>query len=475
MNRKNILFISRERCDLFFIQAVRELVKDHNIIVVTSRHNQDTYDNIDGVTIEPWYNTDEIINICSQMDSPPASKIEKIEKELGTNCYQFNINYLLYDKFVRRYISKPSNTNNESYNELIPQRLLIEYEYLSKIIKRHNIDYAFFETIDLTDTMILDGMARNKTIKQAFAHEVNPIGGELRLRIVTGQHRRSPKIDHVYHSNKLNEESIRWAEQAIAKYEKEKPNTKYDNYHNELATILPKYTFSQIIDKTKRMLKGDSLAPAFIRLKNRLLSAKYFTNELPKGKIISYFLQLTPEASMCSQVPEFANQEHLIEQIAIHGKYGYTVAVKEHPICYGNREPKFYKELSQLPNVVMLPPSFPTREIITRSTAVVVATATSPGLESLGTGVPVVCLGDPFFNLCKNTVKIETPSQLWDVLDDLSVDHDELVKFVAAMYQATYDHPQYETFKDFEEREGSGIITAQAIKDEIALYESGAL
>lgn len=472
MNKPTILFLSRARCDAFFIEIINNLKQDYNIVVAVTDENRALYAAVEGIALEDWH--DEEINKAEieKLTAGQLEQIKDIEKTLGMNCYHFNINYFLYEKFVNRYAN---DLKNKAANAITPQRLLLDYNLLDAIIKKHDVKYAFFETVDLLNTTILTAMAKQGIIKQAFAHEINPIGGEMRVRIVSGQHRRSNKLEQILKHNLISAESMAWAEQAVAKYRTEKPQTGYDAYHAKMGEKMLPYSPKEFLSKIKRSLHGESLLPAIIRLKNRLLSKKYFSNELPEGKIVSYFLQLTPEATMCSQVPEFANQEHMLEQIAIHGKYGYTVVIKEHPAGFGNRPPSFYRELVNLPNVVMLAPSFPTREVILRSEAVVVATGTSPGLESIATNVPVICLGNPFFNLCKNTASIEHPRQVWDVIESIKADPAETVRFVAGLHQASYEYSNYVSKEEFMVRKNCGELVAKGLAAEISLYESGEL
>ncbi|SDK53411.1 Capsule polysaccharide biosynthesis protein [Maridesulfovibrio ferrireducens] len=472
MTKPAILFLSRGRRDPMFIDTINILKDKYHVVVITNQINHEIYSKIDNISIESSLSIEELKAACKNVTPSQLESIKKIEKELEINCYEFNVNYLLYRKFVSRYGAAHVHAFP---NEHIPQRLYLDYNFISEIINKYSIKYAFYETLDLIDSMIINAMAQQGMIKKAFEHSVESLGGELRLRIATGQYRRSPRIEHTLTSCELSKESLLWAEKTVAQYKHEKPKTKYDDYHTNLGKIINRVPVAKICNKIKRVFNGESFLPATIKLKNRILSAKYFSKNLPDTKIVSYFLQLTPEASMCSQVPEFADQEYLIEQIAIHGKYGYTVAVKEHPACYGNRGPRFYKELNLLPNVVLLPPSFPTRNLITRSEAVIVATGTSPGLESIATGVPVICLGKPYFNICGNTVKANSPREVWDALEKIKSKEAEQINFIAAMHQATYKHPQFETPEEFELGKGIGKIMAKALDDEIELYESGAL
>ncbi len=455
-----------------FIDTIENLKNKFKIVVLAPNESVECYKKISGIIVEKNLSYDELQEACKKVTPEQLAEIPLIEDKLGINCYEFNINYLLYRKYVSRF---GAGHIHAFFNDYIPQRLVLDYAMISKLVKKYNVDYAFYETLDLIDTMIINRMARKGIIKQAFEHMAESLGGEMRLRLSTGQRRDCHKLEYIYNHTKISEESVKWAKKAAAIYDQEKPATPYDSYQAKMGSIIPEITPAKLLDKFKRVRSGDSFVPTLMKISNRIRSTKYFTESLPEGKILSYFLQLTPEASTCSQVPEYADQEYLIEQIAMHGKYGYTIVVKEHPACFGNRLPRFYKELSLLPNVVLLPKSFPTRDLILRSEAVIVATATSPGLESLATGVPVICFGKPFFNICKNTYRCETPEQLWDLLAEISYSEDERIKFLAAMHQATYAHPHFDTPEAHELGTGVGEIMARALEDEIALYESGIL
>ena len=471
MDKPTILFLGRGRRDVMFIETIEGLKDKYNIVVLAPEESREKYKAVSGITVEKNLSQQELKEACARLTDAQLESIREIEKELGINCYEFNINYMLYRKYVSRY---GAPNIHEFLNNSVPQRLVLFYNRLTELLDQYDVNYVFYETIDMVDSMILNAMAEKGRIKAAFEHSVESLGGELRLRLATGQHRRSKKIDHIFNTCKLSEDSKTWASKAIAQYDIQKPDTKYDAYHAKMGRIIPKFSFQQLADKAKKVMNGETFLPALIKIYNRISSKKYFSKSLPEGKILSYFLQMTPEASMCSQVPEYADQEYLIE-IAIRGKYGYSIAIKEHPACFGNRQSQFYKELSLLPNVVLLPPSFPTRDLILKSEAVIVATGTTPGLESIATGVPVICLGKPYFNISKNTISCEKPEDVWKALGAIEYREEERHKFMAAMHQATYEHPQFDTPEDFELGLGIGKVMSKALDDEITLYEAGVL
>lgn len=472
MEKRTILFMSRPRRDLMFADAIRNLSNSFNIVVIATEQSKSLYRQIPGVSVEVGPIVDDYILAEKKMNSDDEAFIRGIEKEFGINCFEFNLNYLLYRKFASHYGVVNSHKQE---NETIGVRLLVEYKFLKNIVDKYKVDYCFYDTIDLINSRLLSAFANKGVIRQAFEHRVVSVGGELRIRIATGQRRDSKRINYLLERGQIGTESYEWAKDVLQQYKTNSVLSKYDIRHRKQSSLFPKYSFQDMLKRLGRAFTGDSLVPFVLQMRNRLLSLKYFSSNLPEGKILSYFLQLTPEASICSQAPQFADQNYLIEQIAIHAKYGFTVVVKEHPSCFGKRLPQFYKDLSLLPNVVLLPPSFPTRDLLLASSAVVVATGTSVGMEAIATCVPVIAVGQSFFDSCKNVRLAGSPTDVWNLIDDFEVDEEEQLKYVAALYEATYNQPQYENQTDHLRGKGVGQVLAQALTDEISLYEEGCL
>jgi hypothetical protein len=451
-----------------FIDCIEKLKGEMNIIVLTNDNNHERYSNIYEIKSIKMPNEEDVQNFIDKNIHIDQSEMEQIEKELGTNCFALNINYLLYRKFLSRY---GAGENIQKRNKNTDVYVVLYYRIIKKLVEKYNADYAVYETMDCFSSYILDAMAKQKIITQAFEPAVDSIGKNFRLRLASGQYRRSPHITYLYDQKNYSEDSVVWANEIVELSKKERLTTKYDRAHMAKSKVIPRYSLNQIINRLKN-LKNDSLYPSFVRLKNRFLVTKEFSNKLPENKYIAYFLQLTPEASMCSQTPELVNQEIFLEQIAIYARYGYSIVIKEHPIAYGNRPAQFYKELKMFPNVTILPPSYDVREIILNSSAVLVATATSPGYESFVDGVPIIALGNPLINISKNVRKINSPKEIWDHIDKLEFDHDDQIRFLAAFHSGSAEHPHISTDKEWVASKGIGEILASELKRIIPLYEN---
>lgn len=469
-----ILIIDKPRISSHFLDMTKNLKDNFNVVVLVQKEDLNLYQNINGIHLEEHIPTEfpveELNRIADEIKSKPEL-IFSIEKELDLNCYEFNINYLLYRKFASKYNIR--NTH-EYLNSHTPELLLLTYRKLKGIIDKYNIKYCYFESIDTLDSVILSAMARKKIITQTFERGFLSLGGEFRTRLCSGKRKRSPWLNYIYKNGLFSSKSKQKAYELLQKTKQNRQISVYDLEHMKMGTIFPKYSLNQIINKLKMVALGkDSLAPAIIKQKNRLRSLKYFSHNLPEGKFITYFLQVTPESSICYQAPEYANQDNLIEQIAIRGKYGYSVVVKEHPRCFGNRPPYFYKELSFLPNVTILPPSFSNRELILKTEAVFSVTATSPGLESILSGTPVITFGHPFFDCCPNVHNVSNPKELWDLVDKLKYDEEGQINFIAALLESSYLHPPVKGFKSIVQATGLGPVLAKGLEKEIGLYEKG--
>ncbi len=467
-----ILFLDRPRLTPLYIETIKAIKDKFKIVVLASQKDCYKYHNIPDIIVEEHIDEYDPTPAYQIFENCPKI-ISTIENELGINCYEFNINYLLYRKFASHY----GVVNKHKYmNTHIPELLTLNYLKLKTIIEKYKIKYAFFETIDSIDSVILSAMVRKGILKQTFERGIFSIGGKVRMRLGSGKFKRSPYIDYILKNKSFSDEATQWAKMVIKSTKQKRQISQYDITHIKMGKILPDISFGAVINKLKRfIIAKEPLTPALIKIKNRLISQKYFSNELPKGNIISYFLQLTPEASMCYQAPRYANQDYLIEQIAINGKHGYNIVVKEHPRCFGNRNPQFYRDLSLLPNVTLLPPSFSNRDLILKSKALLSVGGTSPSLESIVSGTPVVTIGHPYFDCCENVYNINRPEELWDIIENISFNDRGQIDFLAALYEASSPHPEANTIYGFTKAAGLGPVLGKALENEINLYEQNIL
>ncbi|WP_027178978.1 hypothetical protein [Maridesulfovibrio bastinii] len=472
-SKKTILVIHRDRLTPFFTETVESLKFKFNVVVLSnSEKGLEAYKDISGITLIrhiDYRNPDPAYAMVEDL----TETIKEIEDELGFNCYEFNKNYFLYSRFTTQYhVIKP----HAFLNDHVPELLVANYFKIKHVVAKYNVKYALYETTDLLDSAILSAMAFKGIITQTFERGFFSLGGDIRFRVASGRQKRSLRLNYIYKNKLFSKESLQWAKQVLDQNSEKRVISNYDKVHMKMTSFFSMYTPMDILKKLSRVVfKKEPIIPAVCKQKNRLLSKKYFSNQLPDEKIITYFLQMTPEASMCSEAPKYADQSYLLEQIAIYGKYGYTLAVKEHPRSFGNRKPDFYYHLSSLPNVVILAPDFSNRELIERSEAVISVTGTTPSIEALTSGCPVITLGRPYFDICKNVFHADSPEEVWSIVGQIHYSTDDQIEFLAALYESSYPHPEATHIQELVEAKGIGPTMAEAIEAEITLYEAGKL
>ena len=141
----------------------------------------------------------------------------------------------------------------------------------------------------------------------------------------------------------------------------------------------------------------------FIKIKS-IVRAKYhlFVLDFKKlNKITKEYIFVTlhvqPEASIDVVGAKYSNQIEFVRNIANTTPYEYTILVKEHSHAIGNRKIDFYKNLLEIPNVVLLHPNENSRLAIKNSRLVISNTGTS-SFEASISNIPSVSTTSMFFH-----------------------------------------------------------------------------
>jgi hypothetical protein len=174
-------------------------------------------------------------------------------------------------------------------------------------------------------------------------------------------------------------------------------------------------------------------------------------------KNIVFPLHFHPEASTSMASPDYINEYDLIRYLTTQISGNYIFYIKEHPSMFGIRSRKEIKSLQRLPNVVYLPSSASTNELINKCDLIITLTSTM-GLEGLLKGKPVIALGDVFYNSHRNCKYVKTNIEVlnclldflnekWIVNNDNSEHYNiEFIKnhlFNALDYEVNFNQPEF--------------------------------
>ncbi|WP_273426631.1 hypothetical protein [Marinobacter sp.] len=176
----------------------------------------------------------------------------------------------------------------------------------------------------------------------------------------------------------------------------------------------------------------------------RLPFIKKYYAEPGHDDFFLYPLHFHPESSTSILSSSYINEYETIKNIAFNLPEGGRLYVKDHMSAWGYPRLSFYKKVASLPNVKLLAPYEPTKELIRKSKGVVTLTSTV-GYEALLLKKPVLLFGEVFYQNHPMVIKVERLSDLFDSLTFLMKASEETVvdiekhnlRFVAAYYLNT--------------------------------------
>lgn len=251
----------------------------------------------------------------------------------------------------------------------------------------------------------------------------------------------------------------RWAEDYLSRIETITPDYMKINGLDQLA-LLRRYfrrdRLVRIIDLLRHI--GDSRTDAFQignplrthlglfrrNLGRRLRASrvrKLYQQPVKGERFLLYPLHFHPESSTSVLAGSWLDEYEVIRNIAFNLPEGMRLYVKDHVSAWGYPTLDFYQRLRQLPNVRLLPPEAPTKQLIKESAAVITLTSTV-GYEALLLKKRVFLYGRVFYEFHKGVTRVESPARLHELLSsygDRSPEWDDTynLDFICAYYAAT--------------------------------------
>ncbi|HQS52914.1 MAG TPA: hypothetical protein PLN99_13560, partial [Daejeonella sp.] len=172
---------------------------------------------------------------------------------------------------------------------------------------------------------------------------------------------------------------------------------------------------------------------------------KLFAKNVSDGEqYFIYPLHYEPESSTLVRAFYFSDQLALIKTIAKVLPLGVKLVVKEHGGNQGYRKPGFYKEVSYLPNVILIPPQFEVSKLVKNCIGVITLTGRM-GWEALVNKKPVITLGHTFWTSFPTVHYVVSWRELSEAVirccqqHDSKPDDEQLVAFAAAYIQCTHE------------------------------------
>lgn len=169
---------------------------------------------------------------------------------------------------------------------------------------------------------------------------------------------------------------------------------------------------------------------------------RYAFKEVSHQPYVFIGLHVQPEASVDVFGRYYEDQLQNIKNIWRALPNDWLLLVKEHSNAIGNRSPKFYEEVAQLPNVKLIKETTNSYEIIQKAELVVTITGTL-SYEAALMGIPSLTFVPMFFNRlnrCKR-ITLEDLSQynLKEIATELKQLPNNVEAFSSFLYQNTFE------------------------------------
>lgn len=164
---------------------------------------------------------------------------------------------------------------------------------------------------------------------------------------------------------------------------------------------------------------------------------KYYKKANYNTKYIYFPLHYQPEACTIVCAEKYEKQLFFIDSWAKSLPADTVLYVKEHYAFLGNRDPHFYEELKQYPNVVIVDPWESSRKLIENAVAVTTLTGTA-GWEAMLLRKPVFLGGETYFDKAPGIIKVSDifDNYLKELKNWKRPDRKDVVNYLCACFRS---------------------------------------
>lgn len=370
-----------------------------------------------------------------------------------------NLNAALLSDFERAQVYGVWGIKERDYCDRLKSALLSYYE---DIFRQHSIELVLYENVSNSFAHFALFVAQRHGARYCG------IGGSrLPGRFsVTSDPLRDDQPQKIFEEirsgrREIPEDVKAWCEDYLSKIETVTPDyMKINGLDN--TSLVKKYAQLSRFKTIATLLKhlGDDSYHAFqignplrtylnhfrrnIGRRCKLWTLRNYYDAVPADgseQFLLYPMHFHPESSTSILAGTYLDEYEVIRNIAFNLPEGLKLYVKDHISAVGYPSLDFYRKLKKLPNVRVLAPHAPTKQLIKKSAAVITLTSTM-GYEAVLLDKKVFLFGDVFYKYHQNIVAIENPRQIFPVLkmhlaEMVKPDKDYNIQFIASYYLST--------------------------------------
>ena len=180
---------------------------------------------------------------------------------------------------------------------------------------------------------------------------------------------------------------------------------------------------------------------------NKRKSRKKFldslTENIPSKPFVYYPLAVDMERNLLINAPFYTNQIEIIRHIATSLPINYTLVVKENPAQVSRdwRSLSDYKEIMEIPNVLLINPNVSYDELLKKSSLVVLIGGTT-GFEAAFYGKSSITFSDMIYSLLPSVFRVKNLEELPDLIQSALMykpESDSLDKYLSLIEENSFD------------------------------------
>ena len=180
---------------------------------------------------------------------------------------------------------------------------------------------------------------------------------------------------------------------------------------------------------------------------NKRKSRKKFldslTENIPSKPFVYYPLAVDMERNLLINAPFYTNQIEIIRHIAKSLPINYTLVVKENPAQVSRdwRSLGDYKEIMEIPNVLLINPNVSYDELLKKSSLVVLIGGTT-GFEAAFYGKSSITFSDMIYSLLPSVFRVKNLEELPDLIQSALMykpESDSLDKYLSLIEENSFD------------------------------------
>ena len=149
----------------------------------------------------------------------------------------------------------------------------------------------------------------------------------------------------------------------------------------------------------------------FLAYYHKRFLAMFDEDALKQMKYVYFPLHKEAELAQAFQATLWHDQRNTVRVLASMLPAGYRLLAREHRLNYGLRPTRVYRQLSTIPNVVLIDP-FDTQFKYLRHASLIITENGSSGWEGLVLQRPVITLSRTFYDGADLGLKVENPEKL---------------------------------------------------------------